>query len=474
MGDYRVPDPVIGNNFFECLMQLPDRFVALAKEFKDSGFNLYIVGGAVRDSLLCHQVNEWDFATEATPNQTEKLLRRFGATNLAAVGKRFGTIAAKIDGEPVEITTFRSEKYLEYSRQPTATFGKTLREDLSRRDFTINAIAYDILHHKLIDPYEGQKDLKNKIIRAIGQPRNRFNEDPLRMIRGIRLAVQLDFTIEVATLGAIRIERERFGIISAERVSQEMDKILLANTPSRGVRLLVETKLIEYILPELISSIDIEFDPKEHKDIYEHILQVLDNTPARLELRWCALLHDIAKPLTRKKIDGEYHFPGHEVAGAKTARQVLERLRYAKSFTNYVSKLVYLHQRIPNYESTWTDGAVRRFIREAGDCLNDLFIFAEADSTGKNTRKLEQYRRLRQELSYRIEEINKQEKINKLRSPLDGVELMTIFKRPPGPWIAEIKNHLLHLVIEGELKESDKSEAVRIAKDLYRRLSKKR
>jgi len=453
-------------------MRLPAWLGNLAKGFRSNGFSLYVVGGAVRNSLLDRKIEEWDLATDAAPDETEKILKKANATHLATVGKKFGTVTAKILAEPVEITTFRSENYLPDSRQPITVFGKSLLDDLSRRDFTINAIAYDILRDQLIDPHQGQTDLKNKIIRAVGNARERFNEDPLRMLRAIRLAVQLNFNIETTTLGAIVVERERFGILSAERVAQEMDKMLLSENPSQGIRLLVETGLMEYILPELISSIDIEFDPKEHKDIYEHILQVLDATAPKLELRWTALLHDIAKPLTRQKIRGEYHFLGHEVAGAKMAHQILGRLKYRKSFIDYVSKLVYLHQRIPNYEPTWTDGAVRRFVRDAGECLEDLFSFAEADATGKNQRKLETYRRGRQQLKDRIAELDRQAQIAKFKSPLDGTELMAIFKRPPGPWIGRIKDHLLQLVIDGKLEQSDKRQATAIAKTILSRLSK--
>ncbi|MDP3993182.1 MAG: HD domain-containing protein [bacterium] len=448
-------------------INVPAWLDSLAKTFAKSGHQLYLVGGAVRNELLGREVVEWDLATDAKPTTTERVLRQ-KTKNIGLIGKRFGTITADLDGHQVEITTFRGESYEEHSRQPTVEFGRTIEEDLSRRDFTVNAIAYDLRFQRLLDPHHGQADIDCKVIRAVGDPSSRFREDPLRMLRAIRFAVTLNFVIEPATFKAISLERERFAILSAERVAQEMDKILLADQPSRGIDLLVESGLINYILPELIPCIDLEFDPTEHKDIYGHILQVLDQTPPKLELRWCALLHDIAKPLTRQKIGGEYHFLGHEVVGSRLAKDILRRLKYANDFVDYLSKLCYLHQRIPNNDGLWTDGAVRRFVRDADQTLEDLFVFAAADSTGANQRKLEKYKQMRAVLMERIVELNKQAEIAKIHSPLDGEELMAIFHRSAGPWIKPIKEHLLQLVLDSELDQEDKKTAEQIARGLAR------
>lgn len=446
-------------------VHLPTWLNELTRHFRTHNAELYLVGGAVRDSLLGKAITEWDAATSGWPDQTERLLRDYGATNIGTVGKRFGTITAQFQGEVIEITTFRAEHYEQNSRQPLTNFGATLRDDLSRRDFTINAIAYDALKDTLIDPFDGQADLAKKVIRAVGNPNQRFHEDPLRILRAIRLAVQLDFEIEPETTDALIQERERFAILSAERVSQELNKILLSDHPSRGIQLIVETGLVNYILPELLPSINLEFDPREHKDIYHHILQVLDQTPPKLALRWCALLHDIAKPLTRQKIAGEYHFLGHENIGAKMAQGILGRLKYPSDFIKYQNRLIRLHQRIPGYDGTWSDGGVRRFVRDAGDALEDLFEFAEADSTGKNEKKLALYKARRQELRERIEKLEQEAAIAKIKSPLDGAELMELFKRPAGPWIKPIKEHLLSLVLDGKLTESDKEKATEIARN---------
>jgi len=448
-------------------MTVPTWLDRVTELFTSQGHQLFLVGGATRDQLLGRPVGEWDLATDAKPSQTEALLRRL-TKKVGLVGQRFGTVTANINGQPVEITTFRSDTYPEDSRQPTVKFGQSIQEDLSRRDFTINAIAFDLKSKALLDPHHGQTDLKNRIIRAVGQADQRFSEDPLRIIRAIRFAVTLGFAIEPETFEAIKLEKERLGILSAERIAQELNKILTAEQPSRGIELMVETGVISYVLPELIPCIDLEFDPTEHKDIYSHILQVLDQTPNKLELRWCALLHDIAKPLTRKKIGNEYHFLGHEVVGSRIAKDVLRRLKYSNDFVRYIAKLVYLHQRIPNNDGAWTDGAVRRFVRDAGETLDDLFAFAEADSTGSNKRKLEKYKAMRAELRQRITELEKQAEIAKIQGPLDGQELMELFHRPAGAWIKPIKEHLLALVLDGQLDEKDKVKATKIAKELIK------
>lgn len=440
----------------------------LAQQFARRGHVLYLVGGAVRQQLLGQSVNEWDAATDATPQQIELLFREIGARNIGVIGKQFGTVSATFDGESLEVTTFRGEQYRDDSRKPVTTFSHTIQEDLARRDFTINAVAFHLTKQELLDPFDGQKDLQAKVVRAVGSPAARFHEDPLRMLRAVRFAVRLGFAIEDETFRAIRDEKDRTGLLSPERIAQELDKLLLAEQPSRGIRLLVESGLISYILPELIPSIDLEFDPREHKDIYHHILQVLDQTPPKLELRWCALLHDIAKPQTRQKIGGEYHFLGHENLGAKIARAVLRRLRYSNDFVTYVTHLVRQHQRIPGYEPDWTDGGVRRFVRDAGEALDDLFHFAQADQTGKNERKNALYRSRRQELRDRIEKLQEEAEIAKIRPPLDGADLMKLFNRPAGPWIKPIKEQLLNMVLDGSLGVDDKETAEQIARRLVK------
>jgi len=445
---------------------IPKWLERLAQVFHKAGYELFLVGGALRDQLLGRELIEWDLATSALPDQTEKLLRANQVRSIGTIGKRFGTITGKIMDETIEITTYRGEAYASDSRQPIVNFGQTIKEDLSRRDFTINAMAYDIQEKTLIDFFLGQEDLKKKIIRAVGQPEIRFREDPLRMLRAVRFAVNLDFDIEPATKEGIRAEKARFTILSAERIAQELDKILLSPHPDRGIELLVELGIIDYILPELLPSINLEFDPKEHKDIFHHTLRVLVATEPQLDLRWLALLHDIAKPQTRKKIGNEYHFLGHEIVGSQIAKAVLTRLHYPNDFIRQVSRLVYLHQRISAYDPDWTDGAVRRFVRETGDLREKLFLFAEADCTGENKQRIAKYKELRNELSRRITKLEKEAEIAKIKSPLDGTELMKIFNRPAGAWIKPLKEHLLNLVLDGKLAADDKKRAEEIAREM--------
>lgn len=440
--------------------------------FRDAGFELYLVGGAVRNLRLNCAVDEWDFTTNALPDDIEKIFRSATVKNVYTVGKKFGTIGGEYWGEKIEVTSFRSEQYQVNDRRPVVTFGTSLEGDLERRDFTINALAYDISNDRLIDIVNGVQDLAARVVRAVGDPDKRFSEDPLRLLRAIRFATVLDFEIDERTYQSIITCRDNLASISAERIAQEMNKLLLSQKPSRGVQLLVETGLISYILPELIPSIDLKFDPSEHKDIYQHILQVTDQTPPKLELRWCALLHDIAKPITRKKINGEYYFLGHENVGAGIAKTVLRRLKYPSDFVQYVAKLVRMHQRLPNYDKIWSDGAIRRFVREAGEALDDLFVFASADFTGSNIRKKERYEQNRAELRQKISELEKLEQIAKIKSPLSGEELMKLFNRPPGPWIKPIKEHLLSMVLDGKLAQNDieTAENIVLSKDFMKKI----
>ena len=454
------------------MIEVPSWLKDLAINFKKHDESLFVVGGAIRETLLNREIGEWDLTTSAIPTLTLQILRGSKAKDINIVGEKYGTVAGKINNELVEITTYRGEYYASESRKPVVEFGKNIEDDLSRRDFTINAIAFDLINNKLIDLYNGQEDLTNKIVRAVGEPNQRFEEDPLRMLRAIRFAVVLDFEIEKHTLEAIEENKGRLAILSKERIAQELNKILLAKTPSKGIRLLEKTGLLELIIPEMEPAINLEFDPKEHKDVYNHILQVLDNTPPKLELRLTAIFHDISKPQTREKIGDEYHFYNHEIKGARVAKEVLNRLKYPNDIIDNVVKLVKQHQRIPSYDNTWSDGGVRRFVRDAGDLLDDLFIFAKADLTSRNQQKIDLYTKSREELYHRYEELEKQAEIAKIKSPLSGEELMKIFSKEPGPWIKPIKDHLLDLVLEGKLGQDDKDEAEKIAKIVFEQSEK--
>ena len=444
-------------------------FAILADRFNKAGKELYLVGGSVRDRLLRRPSPDLDFATNATPSETEELLSQpwpeGTRISIYKIGEKFGTIGAVIDGQRVEITTYRGERYDE-TRKPEVEFLHSLEDDLARRDFTINAMAMAV-DGKIIDPFGGRSDLVGRYLRAVGNPEDRFGEDPLRMLRAIRFACQLGFEIERDTYTAIIRRARTLQKISWERKAEEMNKILLSSRPSEGLKLLYNSYLLDYVIPELLPMIGLQQrGDYHHKDVWRHTLQVVENIAPDLTLRWAALLHDIAKPAT-KTVDGtEVHFFGHEVLGAEMAGKILQRLRFSSELVERITKLIRMHQRINLYESDWTTGAVRRFVREAGDELPLLFALSRADITSQREIKVAARLALVRELEQRIEQLRLEEETEKIKSPLDGNELMAIFGRQPGPWIREVKERLLNAVLDGEIAPDDKAGAESIAREL--------
>jgi len=437
---------------------------ALAAVFSEAGRSLYLVGGPVRDLLLGRVSHDLDFTTDARPPEIKTLLRRAGADSIFAIGEKFGTIGGIFGEDLIEITTYRSEEYEPGSRKPKVEFGDSLAGDLSRRDFTINAVALDVRIGDLTDPFDGRADLKARQIRAVGVAEDRFAEDPLRLLRGVRLAVQLAFEIEPVTKRAIVECAATLATISRERVAQEMAKILTSRLPGLGIRLLSDLGLMQQIIPEVLAMRGMHQDASyHHKDVFEHTVQVVDQTPARLVARWAALLHDIAKPRTRTVDDGVVHFYGHDYLGDQMSRKILQGLRLDRDTVEQVGKLVAMHQRANSYEDDWTDGAVRRFIREAGDVLEDLLDLSAADVTSKRQERRRAADERVTALRERIERIRAEEEVEKLDSPLDGNELMALFGRGPGPWIKPVKERLLAAVLDGELAPDDKEGATRLA-----------
>jgi poly(A) polymerase len=442
-------------------------FQALSDRFEKQGKELYLVGGSVRDRLLRRQSYDLDFATSALPSETEAILRQpwsQGANvSIYKVGERFGTIGAVIDGRRVEITTYRGESYGE-TRKPDVEFIGSLREDLSRRDFTINAMAMSA-NGKIIDLFAGKSDLVGRYIRAVGNPAERFKEDPLRMLRAVRFACQLGFEIERGTFAAMIRAARSLEKISWERRAEEMNKILTSPRPAEGLRLLHNSFLLDHVIRELLPMIGLQQQGDyHHKDVWRHTLQVVENTEPDLTLRWAALLHDIAKPAT-KSVDGrEVHFFGHEALGAEMASQILHRLRLGTELIDRVTKLIRMHQRINLYESDWTVGAVRRFVREAGEELPMLFALSRADITSQRESKVAARNALVRELEERVQKLREEEETEKIKSPLDGTELMELFGRPPGPWIRDIKDRLLNAVLDGEIAADDREAAVALAR----------
>lgn len=436
--------------------------------FQRHGKQLYLVGGSVRDLLLGRRNIDLDLTTDALPAEVKRMAAEARPDAVYTVGERFGTIGLIFDGEKVEITTFRAEQYEYASRKPQVAFGTSLLEDLARRDFTINAMARDVLTGEVIDPYGGQADLEARLIRAVGNPAERFAEDPLRLLRAVRFAVQLDFDIDPDTALGIEAAAHTLNHISRERVAEEMNRILMSDSPGRGIRLLFELGLLPYIIPEMMEMVRMDQGRHHHKDVFEHTLLVLDRVEADLPLRWAALLHDIAKPRTLTVEDGEVHFWGHEHLGEQMARAILKRLRLDGQTIEIVARLVRMHLRANQYDAEWTDGAVRRLIREAGDDLQRLFSLSRADVTSHRPVRVEAALARVAALEERCRELEEREAVAALRSPLDGNELMALFQRPPGPWIGQIKDHLLNLVIEGELDQHDKERAAEIAAALMR------
>lgn len=439
----------------------------LSAVFRAAGKQLYLVGGCVRDELLGRPLTDLDLTTDALPAETRALLEEAGASAIYGVGEKFGTVGARFDGLDVEITTFRSEWYEPGSRKPAVEFGSSLEADLARRDFTINAMARDLATGAVIDPFGGRDDLRRRLVRAVGVPEERFAEDPLRLLRAVRFATQLGFTIEPRTAQAIAAQADALATVSRERIAEEFQRILTSPRPSRGVRLLCQLGLMRHIVPELLDLQKTRADSRyRHKDVFEHTMQVLDKPflPPERPIRWAALLHDIAKPRTMSVENGEVRFHGHEVVGEKMARAILGRLRLDRDTIERVARLVLMHQRINSYEGDWTDGAVRRFMREAGDALDDLFLLSLADVTSQRPHKVQAAERRVRELQARCAELRAREDIARLRSPLDGHELMAMFGRPPGPWIKPIKEYLLGLVLDGELAQDDKERAAELAR----------
>lgn len=449
-----------------------DIIIMLAEAFRAQQKQLYMVGGTVRDVLLHRgQSSDADLATDARPDEIKRLVAPTRPSAVILVGERFGTVRLHYGESIVEITTFRSERYNPESRKPEVCFGDNLEEDLARRDFTINALARDPLNGSIIDLFHGRQDLEDHILRAVGEePDKRFDEDPLRLLRAVRFAAQLDFGIEPETRQAITRQASKLQKISRERIRDEMNKLLLSPHPSQGLDLLVELGLMEWIVPEVLELRGVSQRPTPRaastKDIYAHVLRVVDQSSPRLVTRWGALLHDIAKPRTRSVEDNKVHFFGHEDIGAHMAKDILKRLHFDRDFIQSVSSIVHMHMRANAYASDWTDGAVRRLMIDSGDNLPDLLDLSRADITSYRTDKINRAAARVSELAIRCQQLEAEAERVPIKSPLDGNELMEMFDRGPGPWLRPIKEHLLGLVIDGMLSPDDKEAAARIAHEM--------
>ncbi|MDR1265275.1 MAG: CCA tRNA nucleotidyltransferase [Propionibacteriaceae bacterium] len=448
----------------------------LAAAFAVAGHHLYLVGGPVRDAVLGLEATDLDFTTAARPDQIEAVLRTLGGP-IWDVGRQFGTIGTKLgDGQrswTVEVTTFRADAYRPDSRKPAVRFGDTIEEDLKRRDFTVNAMAVDLADGRLVDPFGGLADLAAKVLRTPAPAVESFSDDPLRMLRAARFAARLQLRPTPEVVLAMRQLGERLEIVSAERVRDELSKLLLSEKPRTGLDLAVRTGLADHFLPEL-PALRLEVDEHHrHKDVYQHSLTVLDQSIA-LEAarghqpdvvnRLAALLHDIGKPKTRRyQPGGKVSFHHHDVVGAKLARRRLTELRYPGEVVEAVAELTELHLRFHGYgDGQWTDSAVRRYVRDAGPQLERLHILTRSDCTTRNQAKATLLRRAYDELEWRIDELSSQEELESIRPELDGHDIMRLLDLPPSRAVGQAYQFLLDLRLdEGPLGEAAAAERLR-------------
>jgi poly(A) polymerase len=443
----------------------------LGKLFGAAGHRLYLVGGSVRDALMGRLGHDLDFTTDARPDAVERLLRK-ATSAVWTIGKDFGTIGGRLRAGRhswvVEITTFRADVYADDSRKPSVVFGDTLEGDLVRRDFTVNAMAVDVDGLQFVDPYDGLKALAVGVLDTPATPEQSFRDDPLRMLRAARFSSQLGFRAELRVQRAMSQMAERIRIVSAERIRDELVRLLLSDRPRPGLDLLVRTGLADQVLPEL-PALQLETDEHHrHKDVYAHSLTVLEQAmelesrlPERPDLvtRLAALLHDIGKPATRRfEGDGKVSFHHHDVVGAKLARKRLGELRFSAEVIAAVSELIELHLRFHGYaDGDWSDAAVRRYVRDAGAQLDRLHILTRADCTTRNTAKATRLRLAYDDLEKRIGELAAEEELNALRPDLDGGQIMEILGIAPGPLVGEAYRFLLERRIERGPVDDDRA-----------------
>ncbi|MDY3049875.1 MAG: CCA tRNA nucleotidyltransferase [Rothia sp. (in: high G+C Gram-positive bacteria)] len=429
--------------------------------FAQAGFELALVGGPVRDLFLGQRALDLDFTTNASPDQTLELVADW-ADATWDIGKEYGTIGLRKGQEMLEITTYRAEKYDPDSRKPLVAFGTDLADDLFRRDFTINSMALRLPSLELVDPFGGQKDLAQGLIRTPGTPQASFSDDPLRMMRAARFASRFNFDLAPEVFEAMTDMADRIKIISAERVRDELVKLICGQAPRRGLDLLVESGLASFVLPE-IPALKLEVDEHHrHKDVYQHSLTVLEQAAA-LEtdadgpvpgpdfiLRFAALMHDIGKPATRKfESNGAVSFLHHDVVGAKLTKKRMRELRFDKDTIKAVARLVELHMRFYGYgDAGWTDSAVRRYVRDAGDLLERLHRLTRADVTTRNRRKAQRISKAYDDLERRIADLAQQEELEAIRPDLDGEEIMAILGIKPGPVVGRAYKFLLNLRLD--------------------------
>jgi poly(A) polymerase len=433
-------------------------FAKLGALFVDAGFELALVGGPVRDAFLGRESLDLDFTTSARPDVILAIIKpHVDAT--WDVGREFGTIAARIGDQHIEITTYRADSYDHITRKPTVEFGDSLTDDLKRRDFSVNAMALRLPDGVFVDPFNGLKDLLGGTLRTPTDPSISFGDDPLRMLRGARFASQLGFEIESETFDAMCTMASTIEIVSAERIQVELTKLLLGANPRLGLTALADSGLAALVLPEL-PALKLEIDEHHHhKDVYEHTLRVVEQAidlerdyglEGDLVLRLAALLHDIGKPATRKlEPGGGVTFYHHDMVGAKLASKRLKALRFDNDTIKQVGRLIELHLRFFGYsDQPWSDSAIRRYVRDAGDELNRLHALTRADVTTRNQRKADRLSHAYDDLEQRIATLREQEQIDSMRPDLSGEDIMRILDLKPSPIIGDAYRFLLELRLD--------------------------
>lgn len=471
--------------------KLPDAIDDLATIFADAGHELALVGGPVRDAFLGLAIHDFDFTTSARPSETEKLLGTWSRT-VWDIGRDFGTIGAHKHGLTVEITTYRRDSYEIGSRKPEVDYGDSLEGDLTRRDFTVNAMALRLPEKVLVDPCGGLDDLVAGVLQTPVTARQSFDDDPLRILRAARFTSQLGFDVSEDVMNAMGEMAERLSIVSAERVRAEFERLMISAEPRRGIELMVYTGVADIVIPEVSRLKDTVDEHHRHKDVYEHTLTVLDQAIALedipgdlgsfeddgeardgaggesaesmtgdpalggplpgpdLVLRLAALFHDIGKPVTRRfEKDGTVTFRAHDVIGARMAAKRMRVMRFDKQTEKDVARLVEMHLRAFGFgEHSWTDSAVRRFVRDAGPLLGRLLRLIRADITSQNRRKVNHLQAANDELARRIVEIAEQEELEAIRPDLDGAEIMEILGLKPGRDVGAARNYMLELRLD--------------------------
>lgn len=453
------------------LVPIPPVATRLGQAFRAAGHELFLVGGPVRDALMGRPVNDLDFATDARPDQVIQILGTL-TSSLWTTGIAYGTVGAQVDGEPCEVTTFRADRYDRLSRNPIVAFGDNIAEDLRRRDFSMNAMAVSVLDQSFVDPYGGLADLARGVLRTPATPAESFGDDPLRMLRAARFVAQLGVTVAPEVFAAMVDLAPEVGRITAERVQAELNKLVAGAYPRRALELLVDTGLAAVVLPELPALRMAADEHGQHKDVYAHTLQVLDqaidledSTGPDLVLRWAALLHDIGKPGTRRFVESgaggrQVTFHHHEVVGARLAKARLKALKFPKEMTEEIARLVFLHLRFYGYgRGEWTDSAVRRYVTDAGPLLSRLHKLVRSDTTTRNKRKAATLAAAYDTLEERIARLREEEELDAIRPDLDGTEIMAILGIPPGPLVGKAYKHLLGLRMEHGPLSRDAAEA---------------